>query len=811
MSFLLSVCSSNEKDLEKMISMQKGGKILFIKIVKNDFLRNKIVTMTVFVFITMAVLLAASAINNMANLIQSMAELKERAVPADISQMHSGEYAQVEIDQFTEDQRENIAMQETMVLLNFDGSQIHFGQNQTMAGTIQDISFVVQNKKFDFILDLDNEKLDIKEGFVAVPIYFMEQYDLEIGDTISVKSGGDQKDFVISDYARDFEMNSSLTSSKRFVINQNDYNEMLNMQARELEYLIEFKLNENGDSAAIQTAYIEAGLPANGPIIEGKIFAMFNAMSDMAVAIVIIMISILLIMIASLCIRLTFLATIDEDIREIGVMKAMGVSKKDIKKVYLNKYRVISVVAGIIGYLLSFAAVNLLNGNMRLYISSDLSGSLKYALSLLAPLLVYFMIVMYCQQVLKRIDKISAVEALRSRFMERGKNRKYSFPLLKNKFFSTHIYMGLRDTGMRFKLYRLLFVIFIVCTFIVILPLNIYNTMNSPEFATYMGIGKSDMRIDLRRTDRITEDFKKLQEELKNDDDIEKYAAYVTSSYQVKNAEGSWDYMNIETGDFSVFPLKYLEGRAPQAEGEISLSYANVSKDGLNKKVGDEVTVKVAGKEKTLKVTGIYQDITNGGKTAKAHASLGLNEDNVLWYIVSMDVAQGVDKRVKMDYYQNAYDSAQVNDIKEYTGQTLGNIIDQMSTVVIGGIGIAVIIAVLITALFLRMLLSKDMSQIAIMRSMGLTSKNISHQYMAGTLMVLILGIILGVLASNYLGGVLVSIAMSTMGAAKIELVNIAWQTWLLCPLALIVVVGFTISLSCKVTVEDDISVVLRS
>ena len=425
--------------------MQKGGKILFLKIVKNDFLRNKIVTMTVFVFITMAVLLAASAINNMANLIQSMAELKERAVPADISQMHSGEYDQVEIDQFTEEQRENIAMQETMVLLNFDGSQIHFGQNQTMAGTIQDISFVVQNKKFDFILDLDNEKLDVKEGFVAVPIYFMEQYDLEIGDTISVKSGGDQKDFVISDYARDFEMNSSLTSSKRFVINQNDYNEMLNMQAGELEYLIEFKLNENGDSAAVQTAYIEAGLPANGPIIEGKIFAMFNAMSDMAVAIVIIMISILLIVIASLCIRLTFLATIDEDMREIGVMKAMGVSKKDIKKVYLNKYRVISVAAGIIGYLLSFAAVNLLNGNMRLYISSDLSGSLKYVLSLLAPLLVYFMIVMYCQQVLKRIDKISAVEALRSDIMERGKNRKYSFPLLKNKFFSTHIYMGLRD------------------------------------------------------------------------------------------------------------------------------------------------------------------------------------------------------------------------------------------------------------------------------------------------------------------------------------------------------------------------------
>ena len=249
----------------------------------------------------------------------------------------------------------------------------------------------------------------------------------------------------------------------------------------------------------------------------------------------------------------------------------------------------------------------------------------------------------------------------------------------------------------------------------------------------------------------------------------------------------------METGDFSVFPLKYLEGRAPQGEGEISLSFANASKDGLNKNVGDEVVVKVAGTEKTLKVTGVYQDITNGGKTAKAHTSLGLNEDAVLWYIVSMDVAQGVDKGKKMDKYQNTYDAAQVNDIKDYTAQTLGNIINQISTIVIGGIAIAGIIAVLITALFLRMLLSKDRSQIAIMRSIGLTSKQIKQQYIAGTMMVLIVGIEVGVIAVNFVGEFLLSIAMSSMGAAKIELVNVTWQTWLLCPLALIVVVGLTI------------------
>lgn len=784
---------------------------MFFKIIKNDFRRKKVVTITVFVFITLAVILGASSTNIIANLIQSMSYLQESAVPADIAQMHIGEIDQSAIDKFTEKQRDNIALQETMALLNFEGANVQYGNNKSLAGTIQDISFVFQNKKFDFILNLDNEKLDVKEGEVAVPSYFMKECNLKIGEKITVVCVGGQKEFVISDYARDFEMSNSFTTSKRFVINKADFDKLAQMKVDEKEFLIEFKLTENGDSNAVQTAYIEAGLPANGPTVEGKIFTMFNAMTDVGIAMIIILISIMLVIIAAICIRLIFLATIDEDLREIGVMKAMGISKKDIKKVYLVKYRTISVAGGIIGYILSFAVVNLFSGNMKLYLSTGLSGNLKYFLSILAPLLVYLMVVSYCKKVLKRIDKISAVEALRSNITDTRKNKKYSFPLLKNKFLSTNIYMGYRDVWKRFKLYRLMILIFSICTFIVIFPINIYNTMNSPDFTTYMGVGKSDMRIDLRRTNTIEEDFVKLKKELKEDLDINKYATYITCSYQIKNNEGAWDYINIETGDFSMFPLTYLEGRAPKEKGEISLSYANADKSGLNKKVEDLVTIRVDGEEKNLKVCGIYQDITNGGKTAKADSSLSLNEDAVLWYITYIDVNSEVNLLNKMEYYQNAFDTALVNNNKEVTKQTLGVIITQMDSIVIGGFSVALIIIILITALFIKMLLSKDMSRIAIMRSMGLTSKNIKHQYMAGTLMVLILGIVLGVLSSNYLGELIASMAMSLMGATRIQFVNVPWQTCLLCPLILIIVVGFTISACCKVTVDKDISVVLRS
>lgn len=210
-------------------------------------------------------------------------------------------------------------------------------------------------------------------------------------------------------------------------------------------------------------------------------------------------------------------------------------------------------------------------------------------------------------------------------------------------------------------------------------------------------------------------------------------------------------------------------------------------------------------------VVGIYQDITNGGKTAKAHTSLGINEDAVLWYIVSIDVADGVDVKQVMDYYENAYSSAQVNDIKDYSRQTLGNLIDQLEGIVIGAIAVALIVVVLITALFLKMLLAKDLSQIAIMRSLGLTLQQIKNQYMVGILMVLLIGIVFGVFTAQFLGEYLVTLAMSFMGAAKMELIQVVWHTWLLCPLGFLIVVGFTISVCCRVTVEEDLSPALKS
>ena len=90
-----------------------------------------------------------------------------------------------------------------------------------------------------------------------------------------------------------------------------------------------------------------------------------------------------------------------------------------------------------------------------------------------------------------------------------------------------------------------------------------------------MGIGRSDIRIDLRQSDDIALRFNEIIEYIKNDKDVERFSPLVTCQYKVINSEDIQENISVETGDFSIFPLEYLKGVAPIHDNEIALSYLN--------------------------------------------------------------------------------------------------------------------------------------------------------------------------------------------------------------------------------------------
>jgi putative ABC transport system permease protein len=184
-----------------------------------------------------------------------------------------------------------------------------------------------------------------------------------------------------------------------------------------------------------------------------------------------------------------------------------------------------------------------------------------------------------------------------------------------------------------------------------------------------------------------------------------------------------------------------------------------------------------------LRISGIYQDITNGGKTAKA--LLPFDPDTALWYVINIDLKSQVSAKDKKNEYSKLLPSARVTYVDDYVNQTLGDLIKQVHAIALISIGAALLISILISSMFLKLLVAKHYSQIAIMKAIGFSLKDIQIQYLVKALFVLGLSIVLGTLIANTLGQSLVGLIWSLMGAPQIQFIIDPLQVYFLCPLIL--------------------------
>lgn len=762
---------------------------MLFHILRKDILRKKSITVTLFIFTMLSAALVASGTHMITELSHSMKELFRLSKAPHFVQMHAGELDAAAIENWS-DNHPLVTDHQTVEMVSVDGSTITIrDQPLTASNSIMDLLFVTQNQSFDFLLDLNSQVLQVSQGDIAVPIYYMQHHNLQTGDLVSITAQGQNMEFTIVDFVRDVQMNPSIIHSKRFVIHQTDWNSLKELVG-DSEYLIEFQLTDLAYLDEFRNAYQSSGLPQSGPAIDYPLFQMLNAITDGIVAVVILLVSLLLIAIALLCIRFTILAVMEEDYREIGVMKAIGIPLKMIQRLYLLKYAVVAASASAAGYLVSLAAYPWFTANIMLYIGTAPKPVWLHLLPMISVTAVSVIVILFCVASLRKFGEVRAVEALRSGSLGHSRGSANVLSLSKSplSFSSIPIFLGIKDVLGQWKRYAILGFVFLLSSFILIVPVNFLNTVHSPDFINYMGIERSDLRIDLQQPGQSGQDFQRILDHLEADPDIERFSPLVTSRMKAVNAEGEEENLTVEIGDFSIFPLDYLHGTAPTLENEIALSYLNST--GLQKEVGDFLTVYLNGQSIELTVSGIYQDVTNGGRTAKA--LLSLPSEAVIGYKVSVDLMPAISLSGKMQEYAQLFYPAKVTDLEGYLDQTLGQTIEQLQLLTFLAIAIALFAVILMTTLFLNMLLAKEASQIAIMRSIGFSNRDIRIQYVTRVLLVLGISIVVGTLAANTIGPVIVGALLSLMGAAQLSFTINPLQAYLLCPLALIAAVSVT-------------------
>ncbi|MCG6566904.1 hypothetical protein C3E87_04560 [Tessaracoccus sp. ZS01] len=426
---------------------------------------------------TLAVVLATGSAGLLARLTGASDRLLTAAAAPHVAQMHAGPMDQQEVDDWAA-QRPEVEAAQTQVLLGVDNARLAFN-GVSQESNVQQNSLVVPNTQRDLLLDLQGRAVTaVEPGTIWLPVMYHVENGLEPGDSVTITAEDFATTLTVAGFVRDAIMNTGIASSKRLAVSEWDL-ATVSAHTGSPEYLISFWLDDPATQLApFKKAYLDAGLPSVGPMVDSATFNLFNMISEGVVAGVVILASVLLLAVGLLCLRLSFLAAIQNDQREIGVLTAIGVAPGGIRRLYLVKYGSLGAAACLLGLGGGLALAPLMSRSVVAYL-----GSASTIGAWLAPVVVslalFGVILLFIFGLLRRVGRASAVEALRAGSVGRGRKsplRLHRSPL------PTGVAMGLMDLTRRPLMYLLLLFVFVVSAFIVVVPSSAATTVRAPEF-----------------------------------------------------------------------------------------------------------------------------------------------------------------------------------------------------------------------------------------------------------------------------------------------------------------------------------------
>lgn len=695
--------------------------------------QDKLLTVITVFFMAVSAMLLALTTAMSSSLFGAIDNLMNQAQVADYMQMHMGELNEEAISEFAKNRTE-VRNWQICRFLNLENSRLSLGDS-SLADSTQDNGLCVQGQHFDYLLDMENQCPEVLQGEVYIPVCYRAQYNLKVGDSMTI---GSQK-LVIAGFFRDAQMNSMMASSKRFLVNEKDY-QRIAPQGSE-EYLIEFSLKQGANLDAFATAYTAEGLPSNGPTITKPLIRMMNALSDGMMILVIFLVSLVVLLISMLCIYYILSHRMTKDRKEVGLLKALGVGKREIRGLYFSKYVVLSLCGALIGLLSACLLKDPLARHIQeLYGKTD-TGMQTMIWAFFAVLLAEGIILFFIWHWLKQTEKLSALEAL---FCVQNHRRTMAG-------------------------YLPIAIAVATCTFLMLVPQNLYSTMASPKFVTYMGIGNGEIRMDVRQTEDIEQVTRQLADMLEKDEGVAKYSVLLTKSYPAVLSDGSRVNLTVETGNHNIFPVSYAKGRVPEAEREIALSALNAQELGVT--VGDVLSLVINGEKINYQVSGIYSDITNGGKTGK----IGVVQDDTpaIWSVLYVSLHHGVEKGQWIEQYRTL--GADVIDIEQYVGGTYGQTLKQIQLAAKVAVIIAALVIFVVIVLFMQLIVEKDRYTISLYKALGFTYRDVKRSYLTSGMFHAVMGVVGGITIGSLCGEGLCGMLLKSFGADGFQFV-IRWE-----------------------------------
>ena len=719
---------------------------MYLRILKKDIKRKKTMNIILLLFVVLSAMFASSSVNNIISVVNGLDYYFEKANMSDYYYLATETNGVSSLDEIisnepsvTDYRRENILLCST--------DNLRKGNKKLVDISKTAVVMSIDNAQINYFDSNNNIIEEVEKGKIYLSGGVMLNADLEIGDKFSLKIGDTSVELEYAGFAKDAFLGSEFMNNPRFIINQSDYEKLCTDESIESYKSDIFYVNTTDVKTLEAAAADDNSIYFDGDRDTIKTTYMIN----MLVAGMLLIVSVCLILISFVVLRFTIGFTLSEEFREIGVMKAVGITNNSIRGLYLVKYFGISVVGAVIGY---FAGIPF--GNMMLESVSKtmvLGNENSVIIGALCSVAVILIIMLFCFGCTRKIKKMSPMAAVRSGQTGERFNRKSIMSLGKSKLQPTS-FLAINDTLSSPKQYGIIMAVFTICILLIMILANTANTLNSDKLISFFGMTESDVYLcettGLTETGTGAKSIHDITNEVKEKLESNDIPARVhMESFYKFPVEFNGEKMSVMfqyCEDTKASDYTYSKGTAPQYENEIAVAEPIAKKLGVD--IGDTVKMTVNEKENDYIVTAVFQSMCEMGEVGRLSEKTDVSGCFISGFLAyQIDFEDNPSDEVineRIEKIRDIYDNKNVFDSEGYVKYATG------ASEVVSGIKnivciLTIIIIAMITVLMERSFITKEKSEIALMKAVGFRNSSVIAQH---TLRFVLVSIVSALLAA---------------------------------------------------------------
>lgn len=771
---------------------------MFFRILKKDLQRKRAMNVILLLFIIMAAMFLSSSASNLVTVFGAVEHFFELSNVPDYIIISLAEGRDDPVAEFL-DENKWVTEYQTVDMFNLTSDQIEIKSRAALADKHEyektsTLAICPIPEKFLKVFDEEQQPLALKDGEIALARVEAEKNHLAAGDVLSVQVGDVTQEFTVKTIVKDAAFGTTMMGFKRLYITEHDF---LKFAEQKTAVITRLHSVNYSDADAFGSAYRQMQFPVISNV-DRELLRMTYVM-DMLMTVVLIVVSICLILVAFLVLRFMIVFTLQEDYREIGVMKAIGISDGGIKGVYLVKYLALSVVGALVGFLLSFPFGDMLLRQTVVNIVTEYTEQ-NVVINLGCAAVVVLVVVLFCYGSTNRLKKISVMEAIRNGSNGERYHAKSRISLHGRKKMKPYVYMACNDITGNLRRFLLLLVIFFIGTQMILLPLSAVNTLKSEELIwsfslvpsdAYLTSGNEELYVLKGGDVRLRDDLEEIKEAL----GARGYtaSAWAEVGYTIpvyaNDPDELYNYYSIcRIGDTPKEDYQIIEGRTPQLADEVMLTEKTAEEMGVT--IGDCVYYKLPEGDEAFVITGIYQSMINMGDGLRLSSEADLGENTMSGIFSTQIEVEELEAEETCEVLEEIYPESKIRGAKDFMKDMLGNIADQLNVLQFFIVVLVLLINSLITALMMKTFAAKERGEIAMLKSIGFADRTIRGWQTVRILLILAAAIAIGAAASRLLIPVAIAPIFAMMGGTHMKLITEPLQAYVLYPALLLFATG---------------------